>query len=141
MKIINRKAFYEYFVIDEYIAGIILIGSEVKSIKKADVSIGESFIYLKDGSAWIKNMRVAQYKESTHKYHDELRDKKLLLHKSELRQIQKLSEKGTTIVPLEIFTEKNLIKLKIGVVKGKKLFDKRQSIKQKDLDREMKRGE
>jgi len=138
----NRRAYFEFFVIEEYDAGVVLIGNEVKSMRKGDVTIGDSFVYLKDGEVWAKNVKVAKYKQAyaTDK-HEDNRDKKLLLSRREINKIEKLlQDKGTTIVPLSIFTLHNKIKIKIGVVKGKKLYDKRQDIKDKDIERDLKRS-
>jgi SsrA-binding protein len=137
----NRKARYSFDVIEEFDAGIILTGSEVKSIRMGNVTIGDSFAYMKAGEVWIKNMKVAPYKQA-HKLdkHDENRDKKLLLNRKELNKIDKLlQDKGTTIVPLNIFINKNRLKVKIGVCKGKKLWNKKEDIKSRDLDRDAKR--
>ena len=140
----NRKAYFEFFVIEEFDAGVVLIGNEVKSIRKGDVTISaDSFIYLKDGEVWTKNVRVAKYKEShAADKHDENRDKKLLLSRREINKIEKLiQDKGNTIVPLSIFTLHNRIKMKIGVVKGKKLYDKRETIKKRDIERDLRRAQ
>jgi len=137
----NRKAYFEYHVLEDFNAGIILIGAEVKSIRKGDVNITDCFAYIKDGEIWLKNMKVARYKQ-THiaEKHDENREKKLLLNRKEIEKIEKLlQDKGTTMVPLEIFTLKNRIKIKLGVVKGKKLYDKRESIKKRDMERDLRR--
>ena len=137
----NRKAYYEYQIIEEFSAGIVLLGNEVKSIRKGDVTIGDSFAYMKNGEIWIKNVKVAPYKQA-HKLdkHDENREKKLLLNKKELTKIDRmLGDKGTTIVPLSIFVSNNRIKVKIGVCKGKKLWNKKEDIKSRDLDRDAKR--
>lgn len=137
----NRKAYYEYQIIEEFDAGIVLLGNEVKSIRKGDVTIGDSFAYMKNGEIWIKNVKVAPYKQA-HKLdkHDENREKKLLLNKKELVKIDRmLGDKGTTIVPLAIFVNNNRIKVKIGVCKGKKLWNKKEDIKSRDIDRDAKR--
>lgn len=142
MLVLNRKARYEYAVIEEFTAGIVLFGSEVKSIRSGNVTLSESFIFIKDGEVWIKNMHVAKYKQS-HKleFHDESRDKKLLLNKKEIeRIIKKVIDKGTTIIPLGIFISNNKLKIKIAVAKGKKDYDKRNSIKERDLKRELQRS-
>jgi SsrA-binding protein len=138
----NRKAFYEYHVLEEFEAGIVLLGSEVKSIREGNVTLTDSFIYLKSGEVWIKNFKVARYKQ-THfaEKHEENRDKKLLLTKTQIIKVSRMMEdKGITCVPLSVFTKKNKLKVKIGVVKGKKLYDKRASIKERDLKRELQRG-
>lgn len=138
----NRKAFYEYHVLEEFEAGIVLLGSEVKSIRMGNVTLTDSFIYLKSGEVWIKNFKVARYKQ-THlsEKHEENREKKLLLTKVQISKISRLMEdKGTTCVPLSVFGKNNKLKVKIGVVKGKKLYDKRESIKSRDIKREIQRG-
>lgn len=138
----NRKAYFEYHVLEEIECGIVLLGSEVKSIRMGNVTLTDSFIYLKSGEVWIKNLKVARYKQ-THlsEKHDESREKKLLLTKVQIVKISRMmEEKGVTCVPLQVFVKNNKLKIKIGVVKGKKLYDKRQSIKEKDIKREMQRG-
>lgn len=142
MLVLNRKARYEYAVIEEFTAGMVLFGSEVKSIRSGNVTLSESFIFIKDGEVWIKNMHVAKYKQS-HKLevHDESRDKKLLLNKKEIERIsKKVIDKGTTIIPLGIFVSNNKLKMKIAVAKGKKNWDKRETIKERDLKRELQRS-
>jgi SsrA-binding protein len=118
-----------------------LLGAEVKSVREGNVSIVDCFAYITNGEVWLKNMKEARYKQ-THvaEKHDESRDKKLLLNRKEINRIEKLlQDKGTTMVPLEIFTAHNRVKVKIGVVKGKKLYDKRETIKKRDMDREIRR--
>jgi SsrA-binding protein len=139
----NRKAYFDFKILQEFDCGVVLIGNEVKSIRKGDVTISsDSFVYLKDGEVWAKNIKVAKYKQSYHHdVHDDNRDKKLLLNKIEISKIEKLlHDNGTTIIPLSIFVSNNKIKIKIGVAKGKKNHDKRESIKSRDIDREMKRS-
>jgi SsrA-binding protein len=138
----NRKAYYEYQISEEFECGVVLVGSEVKSIRMGNVTLADSFIYLKDGEVWLKNMNVARYK-SSHPLtkHEENRDKKLLLSRKEINRIEKkLQDKGTTAIPLTVFIKRNRIKIKIGVGTGKKLWNKREDIKKKDIEREMKRG-
>jgi SsrA-binding protein len=137
----NRKAHYEYHIIEEYEAGIVLLGSEVKGIRQANVTLNDSFIYIKSGEVWIKNLKVARYKQAYFmEKHDENRDKKLLLTKKQIQKIEKsLQDKGITCIPLSIFIKNNRIKVKIGIAKGKKLYDKRSSIKEKDIKREISR--
>jgi SsrA-binding protein len=139
--VVNRKAYYDYSVLEEYDSGIVLLGYEVKSIRDGAVNLIDSFIYFKYGEVWIKNLKISRYKQS-HKIekHEENRDKKLLLTKLQISRLDKLlQEKGITCVPLSIFIKNNRIKVKIGVVKGKKNWDKKQSIKTKDIQREIKR--
>jgi SsrA-binding protein len=138
----NKKAYFEYSVLEEYQAGVALFGSEVKSIREGNVTLLDSFIYIKNGEIWLKNLKVARYKQShaTVK-HEENRDKKLLLTKKEINKISRsLEDTGTTCIPLSIFIKNNRIKIKIGVVRGKKLWDKRLSIKEKDIKRDIQRG-
>lgn len=137
----NRKAYFEYSVLESFDAGIKLIGNEVKSIRRGDVTIADSFIYIKDGELFVKNMKVAKYKQShMMDKHDDNREKKLLLNRREINKIEKLIQNvGTTIIPLEVFVSKNLIKVKIGVCKGKKLWNKKEDIKSRDIDRDSKR--
>ena len=137
----NKKAYFEYSVLESFDAGIKLIGNEVKSIRRSDVTIADSFVYIKNGELFIKNMKVAKYKQA-HMLdkHDENREKKLLLNRREINKIEKLIQGvGTTIIPLEIFVCNNLIKVKIGVCKGKKLWNKKEDIKNRDIDRDAKR--
>lgn len=138
----NRKAFYEYHILEEFDAGIVLLGSEVKSIRMNNVTLSDSFIYIKDGEVWIKNLRVARYAQSHRlEVHDENRDKKLLLTKKQIEKIGKsLHDTGITCIPLSIFIKNNKIKVKIGIAKGKKLWDKRSSIKERDIKRDLQRS-
>ncbi|HEX2847124.1 MAG TPA: SsrA-binding protein SmpB [Chitinophagaceae bacterium] len=137
----NRSAYHEYFIDAKYEAGMVLLGTEVKSIRSGKVSFNDSYCLLHQGEIWVKSLHIAEYSHGNLNNHDPLRDRKLLLQKKEIRKIEaKLKEKGYTIVPLRIyFNDKNLVKIEIGLAKGKKLHDKRESIKQKDVEREMKR--
>ena len=140
MKIVNKKAYFDYFVVEEYICGLVLQGSEVKSLRQSDVNFNDGYIIFKNGELYIKNMRIAKYKEATYNNHEEMRDKKLLLTKKEISKISKsYDEKGTTIIPLEIFTMNNRFKIRLGVCRGKKNWNKKESIKLKDIEREVKR--
>lgn len=137
----NRKAYFEFTILEEFDCGIILTGSEVKSIRSGGLTIVDAFAYFKSGEIWIKNLKVAPYKQA-HKLdkHDENREKKLLLKKKEVDKIDRLlGDKGTTLIPLSLFVQNNRIKVKIGVCKGKKLWNKKQDIKQRDIDRDAKR--
>lgn len=135
----NRKAPHDYFILDKFYAGIILEGPEVKSIRTGDASISEAFCYMKDGELWIKGMYVKPYKHSIKEF-DSLRDRKLLLKKKELRKIaSELEDKGKTIIPISVNNEGRLIKVNIGIGKGKKNYDKRETIKKRDSDRELQR--
>ncbi|HOZ85776.1 MAG TPA: SsrA-binding protein SmpB [Niabella sp.] len=137
----NRSAFHEYFIDDTYVSGMILLGTEVKSLREGKASFNDSYCIIHKGEIWIKSLRISPYSHGTVNNHDPDRDKKILLQKREIRKIQsKLKEKGYTLIPLRIFmNDRNFIKLELGLGKGKKLYDKRESIKQRDTEREMKR--
>ena len=137
----NKKAYFEYFVEDSYCAGIVLQGCEVKSVKSGHISIVESYITLKNGELFLKNAYIKNYENSNSSLcPDEKRARKLLLRKEEIEKIRKKTEiKGYTIVPLKVFLQKNLVKLEIGVCKGKKLYDKRETIKERDIKRSINR--
>lgn len=137
----NRQAYHEYFIDAKYEAGMVLLGTEVKSLRGGRASFNDSYCLIQKGEIWIKSLHIAEYSHGTVNNHDPLRDRKLLLEKREIKKIEaKLKEKGYTLVPLRIFfNEKNLAKIEIGLARGKKLYDKRESIKQKDVEREIKR--
>ena len=137
----NRSAYHEYFIDDKYEAGMVLTGTEVKSIREGKVSFNDSYCLLHKGEVFVKSLHVAQYSHGNINNHQPDRDRKLLLTKREIRKIEsKLKEKGYTLVPLRIyFNEKGLAKMDIGLGKGKKLHDKRETLRKKDVDREMKR--
>jgi len=141
MEIKNRQAYFEYFIDDKLTAGIALLGTEVKSIRAGKGSFADAYCIFQSGELWLKAMNIAIYSHGTVNNHDPVRDRKLLLTKRELKKWEaKIKEKGYTIVPLKLFfNENNIAKVEIGLAKGKKLHDKRESIKQKDTEREMKR--
>ena len=137
----NRQAYYEYFIDAKYDAGIVLLGTEVKSLRQGKASFNDSYCIIHKGEIWVKSLHIAEYSHGTVNNHDPLRDRKLLLEKREIRKIEvKLKEKGYTLIPLRIyFNPKGLAKMEIGLARGKKLHDKRETIRKKDVDREMKR--
>jgi SsrA-binding protein len=141
MEINNRQAYYNYHIENKYVAGIVLLGTEVKSIRQGKVSFNDAFCLVDKGELWLRGMYIAEYSHGTVNNHIAVHDRKLLLTKRELQRLQAaLKEKGLTIIPLKVFlNEKNLVKVEIGLGKGKKLHDKRDSIKQRESDREMKR--
>jgi len=141
MEIKNRSAFHEYFFDNKYVAGVVLSGTEVKSLREGKASFNDSYCIIHKGEMWLKSLHIAEYSHGTTNNHDPIRDRKLLLQKREISKIEgKLKEKGYTLIPLRIFfNEKNLIKVEIGLGKGKKLHDKRETIKKRDVEREMKR--
>lgn len=141
MEIKNRSAYFEYFIDDKYVAGIVLRGTEVKSLREGKANFNDSYCIFLKGELWIRSFHISEYSHGTVNNHDPIRERKLLLNKRELKKLEaKIKEKGYTIVPLRLFfNEKNLAKLEIGLGKGKKLHDKRESIKQRDTQREIKR--
>ncbi|HWJ90062.1 MAG TPA: SsrA-binding protein SmpB, partial [Flavisolibacter sp.] len=141
MEIRNRQAFFEYHIDDKYVAGLVLTGTEVKSLRKGKANFNDSYCLFQKGELWIRSFHISEYSHGTVNNHDPIRERKLLLNRRELKKLQaKMKEKGYTIVPLRLFfNEKNLAKIEIGLAKGKKLHDKRERIKQRDTDREIKR--
>jgi len=135
----NKKAYYNYQILDTYKAGIQLSGTEVKSIRDKKVSFTDSYCAFINNELWIKEIHISEYAFGSYNNHQPKRDRKLLLTKKELRKIQKKTkEKGLTIVPLSLFfSESGFVKVEIGIAKGKKEFDKRESLKQKDAKRNM----
>ena len=140
MEIRNRSAYFEFYVDDKFTAGLSLLGTEVKSLRAGRASFNDSYCLFQKGELWIKSLHIAEYSHGTANNHDPLRERKLLLSKRELKKLEsRIKEKGYTVIPLRIFfNEKNLAKLEIGLAKGKKLHDKREFIKQRDTDRELK---
>ncbi|UYQ95286.1 SsrA-binding protein SmpB [Chitinophaga horti] len=138
----NRSAFFEFAIEDKFIAGLVLTGTEIKSIRGGRVSFNDSFCYFSKGELFVKSLHIAEYSHGTYANHDPLRERKLLLTKRELRKLEnKIKERGYSIIPLRMFmTEKGIAKMEIGLGKGKKLHDKRDSIKQREADRELRRN-
>ena len=142
MKVIatNKRATFEYFVLERFTAGLSLEGAEVKSIRANKVSINDSYVVIRNGEAYIINMYVKTYQGAGNFAPDERRTRKLLLNKSEILKLQSaVSQKGLTIVPLKLFFDRSLVKVEIAACKGKKLYDKRKSIKERDTKRDMAR--
>ncbi len=136
----NKKAYHDYFIEDKYEAGIELFGTEVKSIRMGKCSIKESFIRIDKGELYLYGMHVNPYEKGNIFNKDPLRTRKLLLHKSEIVKLAaKQAEKGYTLVPLQVYFKGSLVKVEIGLAKGKKLYDKREDIAKKDQRREMER--
>ena len=136
----NKKAFHDYFIEDTYEAGIALAGTEVKSLRMGKCSVKESFVRIQNGEVYIYGMNISPYEKGNIFNRDPLRVKKLLLHKSEIRKMKgKIAEKGYTLVPLKVYFNRSLVKVEIGLAKGKKLYDKRQDIAKKDQRREAER--
>lgn len=133
----NKKAYYDYFIEDKYEAGVALHGTEVKSIRMGKCSIKESYIKIENGEVYIYGMHISPYEKGNIFNKDPMRIKKLLMHKYEINKIAgKMQQKGFTLVPLQVYLKGSLVKVEVGVAKGKKLYDKRESIAKKDMKRE-----
>lgn len=140
MEIRNKKAYFDYTIIKELEAGIVLKGTEIKSARKGSIDLKDSFVTIKNQEAYILNMYIAKYEEANIFNHEERRTRKLLLHKKEIQKLKEAKEEeGISIVPLKAYFVKNHLKILIGIAKGKKLYDKRESIKKRDIERELKR--
>ena len=136
----NKKAYHDYFILDTYEAGISLAGTEVKSLRMGKCSIKESFIRIDKGEVFIYGMHISPYEKGNIFNKDPLRERKLLLHKAEINKLfGKIKEKGVAIVPLKVYFKGSLVKVEIGLAKGKKLYEKRQDIAKKDQQREASR--
>lgn len=135
---VNRKAYHDYFIEDRYEAGIELLGTEIKAIRKGSAQLKDSYIEFTKGEAFVRDMYIGPYDHGNRYNHEERRLRKLLLHKSEIRKwADKVQVKGYTVVPLELYLEKGLAKLEIGLARGKDLYDKRQTLKERDQKREI----
>ena len=137
----NRKAYHEYHILDKYEAGIELFGTEVKSLREAQANLKESYVIVRKNQAWISGMHINRYSNTGHEGHDPIRNRRLLLNKREILKIkQNIEQKGLTVVPLKLyFSENGWAKVEIGLAKGKKIFDKKNSIKERDIKRDMQR--
>ena len=136
MEILNRKAHYDYFIKETYEAGIELQGTEIKSLRKGNANINDSYARIKNGEVYLTNMYIAKYEEGNIFNHDERRERKLLLHKREILKIDsEITTKRYTLIPLKIYFTRGKAKVELGVCQGKKLYDKRESIKERDIKR------
>ena len=138
INIINRRVTFDYSFSEKFIAGMVLTGTEIISIREGKVSLADSFCFLKNSELFIKNLHITEYEKASFYNHAPMRERKLLLNKIELNKIErKMKDQGTTIIPLRMFINENgYAKLEIGLAKGKKFFDKREDIKKKDIERE-----
>jgi SsrA-binding protein len=136
----NRKAKHEYFLIEQFEAGIALKGSEIKSIRAGQISLSEAYIRIEDDEAWLVDAHISPYEQASFFNHDPGRPRKLLLHRKEIDHLwEQVRQKGMTIIPLRVYLKDGLAKVEIAVAKGKKLYDKRQTIAQRDAQREIER--
>ncbi len=142
VKIKNRKASFEFFLLEKFIAGIVLTGTEIKSLRGGKASINEAYCAFTGDELFVRNMHIAEYDFGTYNNHEPKRERKLLLTRRELRKLKSsLAEKGLTLIPTFLFiNEKGLAKLEISLAKGKKLYDKRETLKQKDTKRDLERS-
>ena len=137
MEILNREAKFNYFILEEIECGIALAGTEIKSIRNGKANLKDSYAIIRNNEVYLLNMHINEYKEGNLFNHDPKRTRKLLLHKSEIKKLKKsVQEEGKTLVPLKLYFVKNKAKILLGLCKGKKNYDKRESIKEKDLARE-----
>lgn len=137
----NRKARHDYFILETFEAGIALKGSEIKSIRAGQISIKEAYVRVNGEEAWLVNAHIAPYDPASRENHDPIRDKKLLLHKKEIENLwDEVRQKGTTIIPLNVYLSRGRAKVEIAVAKGKKRYDKRQAIKKRDAQRDIDRA-
>ena len=141
MEIKNRKARFNYFILKEIECGIVLTGTEIKSLRKGSADIKDCYAKIKNDEAFLINMYIAKYDEGNRFNHDERRTRKLLLHKNEIRKINdKIKIKGLTIIPLKVYFVRGKAKVEIGIARGKHTYDKKETMKQRDIDREMKKS-
>lgn len=139
IEIKNKKAYFDYFVEKEYEAGIVLTGTEIKSIRKGSVALKDTYARIKNNELFVINMYIAKYDEGNRFNHDERRSRKLLLHKSEIKKLaEEVKLNGYSLVPLKLYFKEDKAKILLGLCKGKKLYDKRETIKMRDLSRENK---
>ena len=136
----NRKARFDYFIEDTYECGIVLEGTEVKSVKNGNISFPDAFAEIKNGEVWVKNFHISEYSFSSIFNHDPDRPKKLLLHADEIKRLtRRVDEKGCTLIPLDFYLKNGRVKVTLGVCKGKKQYDKRAAIKDRDVQRDIQR--
>ncbi len=139
---VNKRARYDYAIDETFECGVCLLGTEVKSIKDGKLSFPDAFAEVRNGEVWMRNFRISEYVFSSAAFqHDPDRQKKLLLHAQEIKRIdRRVREKGYTLIPLSVYLKRGLVKIELGLCKGKKLYDKRADIREKDLDRDMRRA-
>jgi len=138
--VVNRKARHEYEILQTYEAGIVLLGSEVKSIREGKVNLVDSYADIRNSEIFLIGMHISEYKQANIQNHEPLRTRKLLLNKNEIRKlIGRVKEKGLTLIPLRLYFKNGKVKVELGLAQGKKIYDKREDIKQKDFEREQER--
>ena len=136
----NRKARHDYHIIDELEAGLVLKGSEVKSLRAGKASLSDAYARVKEGELWLVGMHIPSYEKASFQKEDPMRDRKLLLHKKEIKKlIRRVEEKGITLVPLRLYFKNNIAKLSLGIARGKRQYDKKEAITQRDVKRDLER--
>ena len=140
MELKNKKAYFDYFILSEYECGIALVGTEIKALRNQSGDLKDSYAIIRNNEVYLLNMYIPKYDEGNIFNHEERRTRKLLLHKNEIKKLHKeVTEQGLTLIPLKVYLKNNRVKVLLGLCKGKKLYDKRETIKKRDLDREARR--
>ena len=138
---VNRRAYHDYFIDDKYEAGVMLTGTEVKSIRNGRANLRDGFVRINDGEAWLENVHISPYEQANVMNHEPLRPRKLLLHRKEISSlIGKVKQKGYTLIPLRLYFSRNHAKVEVGLARGKRQFDKREAIAERDAKREIARA-
>jgi SsrA-binding protein len=138
---VNRRAFHDYFVDERYEAGLVLMGSEVKSLRAGRVNLGDGYVRIEGNEAWLENVHISPYVQASYANHEPMRPRKMLLHRDEIATlIGKVKQKGYTLIPLRVYFARNRAKVEVGLARGKRLYDKRQSLAEADAKREMERA-
>lgn len=136
----NRKAYHNYYIGEKYEAGIALTGSEIKSVRSGRVSLGDAYVKPEGGELWLQNAHIARYQSSSYLGHEPMRPRKLLMHRKEIKNLAaKVAEKGLTLVATRLYIKGNIAKVEIALAKGKKMYDKRESISRREIERELAR--
>ena len=137
----NRKALHDYTIEDAYEAGVVLTGTEIKSVRAGRVNLRDGYVQIKDGEAWLLNVHISPYDFGNRENHEPKRERKLLLHRQEIRRLQsKVNERGWTIVPLRVYLKEGRAKVEIALARGKRLYDKRDAVAERDMDRDLQRA-
>jgi SsrA-binding protein len=137
----NRKAMHDYTIEDAYEAGVVLTGTEIKSVRAGRVNLRDGYVQIKDGEAWLLNVHISPYDFGNRENHEPKRERKLLLHRQEIRRLQsKVNERGWTIVPLRVYLKEGRAKVEIALARGKRLYDKRDAVAERDMDRDLQRA-
>jgi SsrA-binding protein len=136
----NRRALHDYFIMDRYETGVVLKGTEVKSLRLGNANLQDGYVMIRKGELWLVGMHISPFEQGNINNHDPKRDRKLLMHKKEIRRlVGKLSEKGLALVPLKVYFKNNIAKIELGLARGKKTFDKREAIAKREVERRLRR--